>query len=98
MQSCQAAETGSQLWLVLPFLLFCSASDFPAAQGSAFAVSEVAASAPQSDVAGKHAGAQNGCHKQELSLDQLSVTVGGEWLFDLYIQPGRGHLEMHVLW
>lgn len=63
---------------MLPLLSPCSASDFPAVPGSALAVSEAAASAPQSDVAGRHDGAQNSYHKQELSLDQGRETAGGE--------------------
>lgn len=69
-------------WLVLPLLLLCSASDFPAVQGSALAVSEAAASAPRSDVAGRRSGAQNSYHKQGLSWGWVPETAAGEWLFD----------------
>lgn len=72
---------GLPLWLALPLLLLCSASDFLAVQGSALAVSEAAASAPQSHVAGRCDGTQNSYRKQELSLVWVLETAWEDQLF-----------------
>lgn len=88
---------GLQLWLALPLLLLCSASDFLAVQGSALAVSEAAASAPQSGVAGRCDGAQNSYCKEELSLGWVLETAWEDQLFHSCTYPGPGHSGLHVL-